>query len=40
MTDQVTELAAVVAKAEKTNVITTIILGLARICVVLSRIVA
>lgn len=40
MTDQVTELAAVVAKAEKTNVITTIILGLAHICVVLSRIVA
>jgi hypothetical protein len=40
MTDQRTELAAVLAKAEKTNVMTTMILGLALICVVLSRMVA
>ena len=36
-TDQGTGVAAVLAKAEKINIVTTIVLGLALICVVLSR---
>ena len=36
-TDQGTGMAAVLAKAEKINIVTTIVLGLALICVVLSR---
>ena len=38
-TDQGTGMAAVLAKAEKINIVTTIVLGLALICVVLSRMV-